>query len=202
MTSIDFARRKARRGKKILPGNPNQWEFEHNGLDLREELAIGPDVALPVDRAFTLLRNVTVCALADVPIAEVRANYLRGEGSHAWSGMSVRLDDNSEVVVYNDSHPETRVRATLMEEFFHLRLGHARSVLRQLGDGTKSSRSFDGSIERAAFGSGAAALVPYSALRDRIGEGFSLSELAESFNVSEPLVRFRANVTRLGMKVR
>lgn len=88
-----------------------------------------------------------------------------------------------------------------MEDFFHLRLGHPRSVVRPLGDGTQASRSYDGNIERSAFDSGAAALVPYSALRDQIVRGLSVGELAEAFNVSEPLIHFRANVTRLAKKL-
>lgn len=187
---------------RLDAGNPNQWEFEHNGLDLRDELSVVPSVALPVELAFGLLPNVTVLPHGAVPMASIRTDCFRGNGSRTWSGMSVRLPDGSEIVLHNDSHPETRVPATLMEEYFHLRLGHPRSKVRLLGNGTTTARSFDGTVEREAFASGAAARVPCSALRDLIDGGSGVSDLAEAFNGSGPLIRYRANVTRLARKLR
>ena len=112
------------------------------------------------------------------------------------------MDDGSVWVVYNDTHSPTRVRATLMEEFFHIRLEHPSSALRLLPDAEKASRTYDDGVEREAFGCAAACLVPYAALKGMIDEGRPASQIAGHFRVSPALVAFRLKVTRLYAKAR
>jgi len=83
-----------------------------------------------------------------------------------------------------------------MEEFFHLWLGHAPTHLRLLSDG-KGNRDFDGDKESEAYGSGAAALVPYKPLRAMLEGRCSIASIAEHFLVSEQLVNFRIRVVKL-----
>jgi hypothetical protein len=196
MTSSKFARRKARGGRGLIPPNTAQWENEHNALDLREDLSLETEARLDVRSAFRLHPSVTVLAHGDVPMAAKFVEHFRREGQAAWSGLSLALDDDHELVLYNDAHPESRVRATLMEEFFHLRLAHPRSVVRFFGS-TDKKRTFNGIIESAAYGSGAAALVPYCALRSMLRDGVSIALIAGHFLVSPELVRFRMKVTKL-----
>jgi Zn-dependent peptidase ImmA (M78 family) len=122
-------------------------------------------------------------------------------GIKRWSGLAVRLPDDSEVVLYNDAHSFKRVRATLMEEFFHIRLHHPRSSIRILS-GDTNARSFDGGIEEEAYASGAAALVPYVALRQMVSDGLSVPAIARVFNVSTDLVSYRLKVTKLFRRAR
>jgi hypothetical protein len=81
-----------------------------------------------------------------------------------------------------------------MEEFFHLRLGHRPSTIRYYAT-PGSARTFDRRIEDEAFGSGAAALVPYTALRE-LAETHSPGDIARHFKVSVDLIFFRAKVTK------
>lgn len=196
MTRSDTERRKARSGRGLLPPNPKQWENEHNGLDLREDLGLSLDAALPVAEVFELLPAVTVLAHGEIPAAAKYIEHFRVEGRTRWSGLAVRVDDEHELVVYNDSHAINRIRATLMEEFFHLRLGHPRSVVRVLSAG-RGARSYDEEIEQAAYGSGAAALAPYAALKSMLGGRVPIATIAEHFLVSGDLVEYRLKVTKL-----
>jgi len=100
------------------------------------------------------------------------------------------------LVIYNGGHPETRIRATLMEEFFHLWLEHRSDRLRLLGNGN-SKRSYDSDKEAEAYGSGAAALVPYKALKAMVNAGKNIAEIADHFMVSEQLVVFRIRVSKI-----
>jgi hypothetical protein len=84
-----------------------------------------------------------------------------------------------------------------MEEFFHLWLEHPPDRLRLLSDG-EGRRDFDGGKESEAYGSGAAALVPYTALKAMLTQGKTLLQIADHFLVSEALVEFRIRVTKLG----
>lgn len=100
------------------------------------------------------------------------------------------------MVIYNGHHPLRRIRATLMEEFFHIWLNHASTRLRFLSSGD-ASRDFDSGKESEAYGSGAAALVPYCSLRTMLEDGRSIQFIADHFLVSEQLVEFRIRVAKL-----
>jgi len=189
-------RGKGRGGRGLLPPNPRQWEPEHRGLDLRDELGIGYEDRISVGRAFAGLPNVSVSAMSDVPMAKRFTEHLLGRGSQEWSGAAIPMPDGKVWVVYNDGHPKTRIRATLMEEYFHLRLGHAPSIIRVHIDGG-SRRSFDEAVEEEAYASGAAALAPYRALRSGLDRGETVASMARSLDVSPALLEFRLKVTRL-----
>lgn len=195
MRQLNFARRRARGGKGLIPPNPKQWENEHNGLDLRDDLHLPYGARLDHLRAFDLLPNVTVVPHGHIPMAQEQIDHFRGPGSAAWSGVGIPLPDGGALVVFNDSHPPSRIRATLMEEFFHLRLGHPATAVRVYQDG--QSRTHDPDVESEAYGSGAAALVPYLALRERLTRGEPPRSIAAHFEVSRDLVMFRIKVTRL-----
>ncbi len=200
--SSGFARRRARAGTGLLPGNPRVWECEHNGLDLREDLRLGIKEPLPVERAFhELLDGVTVRPLTDVPCAKVFADELRQNQCHAWSALALPLGDGRVHVVYNDAHSRRRNRVSLMEEFFHLRLGHPPTSIRWYnGDGP--NRSYNSRVESEAYGSAAAALIPYKSLRSMVVVGDDCRAIAEHFRVSEPLVVYRCKRARLYRQLR
>ena len=165
----DYALRRTRKGQGLLPPNPNWWEHEHNGLDLRHELRLALEDRLPHDTAFELLEDVHVCAHGDLEAPPEITAHFRNAGSKNWSGMCIPCDGIT-LVVYNDGHPPRRIRATLMEEFFHLWLGHPPTRVRVFSSG-EAKRDFDRAIESEAYGSGAAALVPYKPLRAMLEQG-------------------------------
>jgi hypothetical protein len=194
--SSGLDRRRARGGCGLLHPNPNQWDNEHNGLDLREDLGAEPDGQLSYVDAFALYPNVQVLPHGEVPAAAKYINHFRNGGSNSWSGLAIRISDELELVLYNDSHPPSRVRATLMEEFFHLRLNHPRSVIRVFAT-SDGARTHDGAVEAEAYGSGAAALLPYAALKKLLAGGTSTATIARAFGVSRELVAYRMKVTKL-----
>ena len=186
----------ARRGKGLLPGNPKQWENEHNGLDVRENLGLSLEKRFPVRAAFAqLIAEATVRPHGEVPCARIFIDRFRTNRRSTWSAMAVPLPDGEVQVIFNDSHSTTRIRATLMEEFFHLWLGHPPSTIRYYSD-DRSMRSFKTLIESEAYGSGAAALIPFKPLRRMVQDGLSSREIASEFDVSPELVEFRAKLTK------
>jgi hypothetical protein len=190
-----FAGPTDRKGTGLLPPNPKQWQTEHNGLDLRAELGVALSDPLDHYAAFALLPHVTVHPHGAIPAADVYLHYFRREGSAAWSGLSITLADGHELVFFNDAHPATRIRATLMEEYFHIRLDHPRSAIRLHSEDGRW-RTFNSSVEDEAYHSGAAALVPYRALKNMLASGQRVGGIATHFRVSHDLVIFRMKVTR------
>jgi IrrE N-terminal-like domain len=196
MRRVDYENRRSRGGLKLLPPNPNQWENEHNALDLREVLGLPLDVALEHGCVFDILPRVSVHPHGVIPAADVFLEHFRSGRSSAWSGMAITTPDGDELIFYNDAHPLNRIRSTLMEEFFHIWLEHPRSTLRLFSE-DGSWRSYDARIEQEAYGSGAAALVPYSPLREMVMTNVPTAKIARHFKVSEDLIVFRTKVTKV-----
>jgi Zn-dependent peptidase ImmA (M78 family) len=87
-----------------------------------------------------------------------------------------------------------------MEEICHVFLGHKPSRLaieNYNKQGKVIARDYQVEIEEEAYSVGAAALVPYSALRRFIEKGKTSREIARHFNVSRDLVEYRMKISRL-----
>lgn len=128
--------------------------------------------------------------------------HLVGEGKDSWSGgaCSQTLYDGKKLIVLNPTHGANRQNATLMEEISHVFLGHKPSKLAVKTynkEGNAIAREYQAAVEEEAYSVGAAALVPFSALRRMVDEGKSAGEIARHFQVSRKLVEFRLKVTKL-----
>jgi hypothetical protein len=121
--------------------------------------------------------------------------HLMGDGRDAWSGgaCSQTLPDGKKLIILNPTHHINRQNATLMEEISHVFLGHQPS---RLAIGNKT-RDYHAGIEEEAYSVGAAALVPYSALRRMVFQGKTSKEIARHFHVSQLLIEFRLKITKL-----
>lgn len=133
--------------------------------------------------------------------AETR-EHLLGAGSDAWSGgtCSRPLPNGWRLVILNPQHGAQRNNATLMEEVCHVFLGHKPNRLAIVAtnkSGQTVARDYNEADEEAAYAVGAAALVPYAALRRFVGDGKTSAEIARHFNVSRELVEYRMKVSRL-----
>ncbi len=127
---------------------------------------------------------------------------LLGSASEEWSGgaCSRPLPDGRRIVVLNPNHGPARTNAPLMEEICHVFLGHSPNRLAVIADeegGKTLARDYRKLDEEAAYSIGAAALVPFAALRRAVLEGKSLADVARHFRVSRDLIEYRLKVTRL-----
>ena len=87
-----------------------------------------------------------------------------------------------------------------MEEVCHVFLGHkpSRLAIENVNKyGKPIARDYREADEEAAYSIGAAALVPYSALRRMINQGKTSRDIARHFNVSRELVEYRMKISRL-----
>jgi hypothetical protein len=120
------------------------------------------------------------------------ADALFVQGVNDWSAFAAASGDSGQVIVLNSRHPETRRRASLMEEITHLLLGHPASRLCVGTNGVSVVRSYNDAVEREAFDIGAACLVPYAPLFRQIRyEAAQITALATYFAVSDDLIRYR-----------
>lgn len=185
-----------------LPPGAKWRQFELQALGFRDFAGVQPDVPLDPFR-LAAFASLLVVAFEDIKglAPEVRAHLL-GDASEKWSGgaCSVPLPDGRKLVILNPNHGRMRTNATLMEEVSHVFLGHRPSrlkVVAETASGQTVSREYRKADEEAAYGTGAAALVPFAALKKFVLEGRTSTEVGKHFQVSRELVEYRLKVTRL-----
>lgn len=135
-------------------------------------------------------------------LTEATRKHLIGDGKDAWSGgaASHTLPDGRKLIILNPTHGRNRQNATLMEEVCHVFLGHQPSRLaikNKNKNGKIVARDYNHAIEEEAYSTGAAALVPYTALRRMVESGKTIPEIARHFYVSRQLVEYRIKISRL-----
>lgn len=186
-----------------LPQSKRAREFEIRARGLREFAGLRFD-----DEPLDPFRLARYAKLLVVPFDEIKGlselsrSILLGEGKNSWSGgaATFRLPDGKRLIILNPTHAKNRQNATLMEEICHVFLGHQPS---RLGINninvreTTGGRDYNREIEEEAYGVGAAALVPFSALKRFIEAGKSSDEIARHFRVSRALVEYRWKITLL-----
>jgi hypothetical protein len=198
----------------LLPAAEKRKQFELRALGLREFAGVTEDQ--PLDpfalASFAQLLVVDFNSIEGLS-AESRAHLL-GAATDEWSGgaCSRPLPNGWRVVILNPAHGPQRNRATLMEEVAHVFLGHKANRLAEItaderpGQSKNSgkdprgrmlARDYNQSDEEDAYAVGAAALVPFGALRRHVLEGRNSREIARHFRVSRQLIEYRIKVTLL-----
>ena len=183
-----------------LPPGEKWRNFELKAIALRDFARVRSDVSLnPFDLAqFASLIVVEFEQLKG--LSERARQHLLGPASEAWSGGACSLPDGMKLVILNPNHGPARTKATLMEEICHVFLAHQPnrlSVVTKDEKGKVMNRDYRRSDEEEAYGVGAAALVPYAALKRLLLQGKTSREIGVHFRVSRELVEYRMKVTHL-----
>lgn len=187
-----------------IPPTQKGRHHEIRGLALRDFAGLRDDEQ-PLD-PFKLARyaRLFVASFDDIKqrLSAETVKHLIGDGKDNWSGgaASQTLPDGSRLIILNPTHGKNRHNATLMEEVCHVFLGHKPSRLsieRRDKSGKIVARDYNAAIEEEAYATGAAALVPYTALRRFVEGGKTSAEIARHFRVSRALVEYRIKISRL-----
>jgi hypothetical protein len=113
----------------------SKGELEQTAERFRKDLGLAPEQ--PLDSLRLNVEDVRVFRLtqADCLQASV-ANCLRNEACEEWSAMSVPLDNTEDrwAVLLNDCHTRERQRVTLLEEFWHILLGHKLTKIARVAE--------------------------------------------------------------------
>ena len=186
-----------------LPPTQKGRHHEVRAQGLREFAGLRRD-----DQRLDPFRLAKYAKLLVVPLDDVQGLtdatilHLLGGGKDKWSGgaASHKLPDGRKLIILNPTHGRNRHNATLMEEISHVFLGHKPSRLSikvKNKEGKVIARDYNAAIEEEAYSTGAAALVPYSALKRFVLDGRTAAEIARHFNVSRALVEYRIKISRL-----
>ena len=186
-----------------LPPTPKGRHHEIRARALRDFAGLTSDEQ-PLD-PFALAKYAKLLVISLDHIKELSKDSrdrLLGDAKDEWSGgaASQKLPNGEKLIVLNPTHSRTRQNATLMEEVCHVFLGHKPSRLsieRKNKDGKIVARDYNYSIEEEAYSTGAAALVPYSAIKRMVSRGLTVQQIARHFMVSKALVEYRIKISRL-----
>ncbi len=190
-----------------LPPTQKGRQYEIRALGLRDFAGLRRDDE-PLN-PFELARYAKLLVVSFEQIepflSEETKAHLLGEGRDKWSGgaCSQTLHDGRKLIVLNPTHGENRQNATLMEEVSHVFLGHkpTRLAIENTNKfGKPIARDYREDDEEAAYSVGAAALVPYSALRRLVEQGKTSRDIARHFKVSRELIEYRMKISRLWEK--
>lgn len=185
-----------------LPPGEKWRQFELRAQGFRDFARVRADAPLNPFR-LAKFANLLVISFEQIKgLSPKTREHLLESASEKWSGgaCSQPLPDGRRIVILNPNHGRMRTNATLMEEISHVFLGHQPSRLKVVAEndrGQTISRDYRKADEEAAYATGAAALVPFSALRRFVLEGKTSLQIAKHFNVSRELVEYRLKVTRL-----
>lgn len=187
-----------------LPPTNKGRNYEIRAIGLRDFAGVKSD-AEPLDpfalARYAKLEVVPFAAVQDL-LSDETVNHLLGIGKDKWSGgaCGLPLPNGRKLIILNPTHSPLRHKATLMEEISHVFLGHQPSrlaVKNVNAQGQEIARDYRAEIEEEAYSVGAAALVPYSAVREFVREGRTSRHIAQHFQVSRELVEYRLKVSRL-----
>ena len=192
-----------------LPPTEKRKQFELRALALRD--FAGVDGSQPLDPfALAHFARLLVVDFDQVEGLSVESRaHLLGDAANEWSGgaCSRLLPNGWRLVILNPAHGVLRSRSTLMEEIAHVFLGHKPNRLAVIGRNSTMrerattretvAREYNHADEEAAYAVGAAALVPYAALRSLVFQGRNSQDIARRFQISRQLAEYRIKVTHL-----
>jgi hypothetical protein len=208
----------------LLPPSEKRKQYELRALGLRDFAGVAPDEPLDPFALAQFAKLLVVDFDQIKGLSDESRHHLLGEAADEWSGgaCSRPLPNGWKIVILNPAHGLHRNRATLMEEISHVFLGHQANRLAVVkseppaGRGPRAgsprgvqdaggpttnptvlARDYNKSDEEAAYAVGAAALVPFAALRRSVLAGRSAEQIARRFGVSRQLVEYRIKVTHL-----
>lgn len=171
-------------------------EMEAMAQIFRRDLGLRADQS--VDPLKIEIDGVTILTIREIRDLDPKITvYLQGQSVDSWSAMSIPIDEERDqwVIVQNERHPVVRRRVSILEEFWHILLGHRLTKIAKIADAY--GRTFDESEEHDAFYLAAATLLPEGIVIQAVEEGRDMALVAREYRTSLELVEYR--IKRLGL---
>lgn len=114
-----------------------------------------------------------------------------------WDAMSVPIEEGTDkwIIVWNGSQSIRRQRVSLLEEIWHILLGHKLTRITKIAD--VYGRTFAEAEEHDAYYIAAATLLPAAVIKKLVKEREDVSEVAAYYGTTQELVEYR--IKRLGL---
>jgi uncharacterized protein DUF955 len=165
-------------------------EAKEIAVEAREELKI--ELFEPIDPyALADLYGVQVCDLTHPDLPPAAVEYYTKVKAGVFS--AVLIPSGSErTIIENNTHDILRRRSTIAHEMSHVLLEHEFSLLLAIDNECRSSSC---TIEQEAAELSGELLIPWEAARIAAFKKWSDYQVADYFQVSLPMARWRMNAT-------
>ena len=183
-------------GASVVSVSLSKEELEETAHRFRADLGLRQNE--PLDSLRVEVDSVQVIPIGKTNYLDARiVSQLRRDGGGEWSAMSVPLDSKKGtwVVLLNDGHTVERQRVTVLEEFWHILLGHKLTKIARIAEAY--GRTYDKTEEHDAYYLASATLLPKAAIVDAVTKKQSSEQIAKRFGTSPDLVEYR--IKRLGL---
>ena len=169
-------------------------EAERISIQCRSNLALKDYQPLP---AFDLAKYLKLAVLTPSDFHDLSNEALKellySERNNHWSAITIGKDE-PQMIIYNSSHSSCRTESNIMHECAHVLLKHKMGIIdTSLGI---PLRTFDPVQEMEAEWLGGCLQLPTPALKKYYIYGsYTAEQIAELFNASLPMVRYRLGVS-------
>jgi len=171
-------------------------ELESIAIKFRKEIGLQDEDLL--DPLHLAIEGIRVLRHSQCDYLDIQTSRrLCGDSCAEWSAMSVPLASDHEkwAVLLNDCHVIERQRVTLLEEYWHILLGHKLTKVARIAD--SYGRTYDKTEEHDAYFLAAATLLPKKSIERAVITSQPTTQIAKRFGTSAELVDYR--IKRLGL---
>jgi hypothetical protein len=165
---------------------------DDKSIELRKALGIKPSHPLP---GLQLAKHLKVKVLypKDVPELDPQSLSCLMKGPKSgWSGVALHAN-GTPIIIINNSQSLARQESTIMHELAHIICEHPMGEFTPLAEGI-FLRDFKKECEDEAEWLGGCLQLPGVALYYAHQDGLSIEGIAEKFNASIDMVRYRINM--------
>jgi transcriptional regulator with XRE-family HTH domain len=171
-------------------------EMEAMAEAFRTELGLSDeDPIKPFRLAIEGVKLINLSEIAD--INEEIKDQLLNIGKKDWSAMSVPLEEDTGkwAIVWNSSQSKRRQNVSLLEEIWHILLGHKLTRITKVAD--VYGRTYAEIEEHDAYYIAGATLLPANIIKKVVHEKQDISKIANHYEATSELIEYR--IKRLGL---
>jgi Zn-dependent peptidase ImmA (M78 family) len=165
-------------------------QIEENAMQIRRQAQVNDierlDPRMCADKLDLRFVELEAIEKLSPTILEV----LMSVDARKWSGISKKLPNGKLLLALNPNMTPERANVTMMEEVAHAHYGHDFVQLCSLADDIYQ-RVYDSGVEREAYWTAAAALLPAKAVAMAVYRSETADDLAVRYNVSPELAEMR-----------
>ena len=172
-------------------------QAEKLATSIRERLGCTDEEPAPLEKVAGEL-GISIVS-ADQLIDRRRLEDLQVLQPDAFSAATFRRPDGGRVIVVNPLHPEGRKRSNIAHEIAHIALDHKVRTIEQVGE--LNFLTCDLEQEEEADWLGGCLLLPRPLLVKAAFRGLSATEIAQKYQTSEHMARFRLNASGVLVQV-
>jgi len=174
-------------------------ESENKAESFRKALNIIPHEPLPAISLADYL-GLSIFTPSDI-FKECSEALFELNLSNEWSALTLPCQSGKSIIIHNGRHSKPRQESNLMHELAHNICGHMTSNQSTLNGIDLLLREYNEEQEKEAEWLGGCLQLPRKALLWAINQKMNEREIAEYYNASLVMVKFRLNITGVKYQV-